>query len=194
MFTALFKEICPTMELKDIISISGVPGLHKIIGKNQNGLIVESLDESKKRFATNMRQRISILSDIAIYTNDGEMKLWQVLKNAKAAVDAGQTIADGKAGNDEVKASMEILVPDYDKEKVYVSDMKKLLVWYHMIKDVIDYDKLGVETEEESTEENADQPAKKAADKHAVKNVKTSAPKAPSGAKSKTTTPRKMGS
>lgn len=182
------------MELKDIISISGMPGLHKIIGRNQNGLIVETLDATKKRFATNMRQRISILSDIAIFTNEGEMKLWEVLKNAKAAVDAGQTIADQKSDNDTIKNSMSVLVPDYDKEKVYISDMKKLLTWYHTVKDIVDYEKLGVEPEEETNEETGEVIVKKSNDKPAVKNVKTAAPRTPNGAKTKTTTPRKMGS
>lgn len=183
-----------TMELKDILSIGGMPGLYKIIGKNTNGLIVESLDESKKRFATNVRQRISILSDIAIYSNSDDIKLWQVLKNIKAAVDAGKEMPNAKASNDEIKAAMEIALPDYDKERVYVSDMRKLFNWYHIIKDMIDYEKLGEEPEEEEGAENSDADASAKKHTQANLNKKTVAPKTASGAKSKTTTPRKMGS
>jgi hypothetical protein len=182
------------MELKDIVSVSGMPGLHKIIGKNKNGLIVETIGDNKK-FATNLRQRVSVLADIAIYTEEGESKLWEVIKAIKAKDDAGETIPDSRIENDEARAFMSSILPGYDTDKVYVSDMKKLYGWYHLLKPVLDFEKLGVE-EEESTEstEKSDAPAKKSVDKTAVKKVKTQAPRAPTGAKSKTTTPRKMGS
>lgn len=182
------------MELKDIVSVSGIAGLHKVIGRNKNGLIVETIGDNKK-FATNMRQRVSVLADIAIYTEDGEAKLWQVVKAIKEKEDAGQSIPDAKADNDEVKAFMAAILPGYDTEKVYVSDMKKLFAWYQILKPVIDFSKLGVEEEESSeTTEKSDIPVKKTVDKSAPKKVKTQAPRAPTGAKSKTTTPRKMGS
>jgi hypothetical protein len=184
------------MELKDIVSVSGMPGLHKIIGRNKNGLVVETIGENKK-FATNVRQRVSVLADIAIFTEDGEAKLWEVIKSIKALEDGGKTIPTGKAENDEARAFMAEVLPGYDTEKVYVSDMKKLFAWYHSLKPVLDFDKLGVEESEESSEgaeAGESVVAKKPVDKAAPKKVKTAAPKPLAGAKVKTTTPRKMGS
>lgn len=183
------------MELKDVVSVSGMPGLHKIIGRNKNGLIVESIGDNKK-FATNLRQRVSILSDIAIFTEDGEARLWEVLKAIKALDDSGKSIPDGKSDNDVARQFMKEVLPTYDTEKVYVSDMKKLYAWYHTLKPVLDFSKLG---EEENTEESADKagdaPVKKAEKAAPKKNTaKTSGPKPVAGAKTKTTTPRKMGS
>lgn len=183
------------MELKDIVSVSGVAGLHKIIGRNKNGLIVETIGDNKK-FATNIRQRVSILADIAIFTEDGEAKLWEVIKAIKALEDEGKSIPDAKADNDVAKAFMASILPQYDTEKVYVSDMKKLFGWYHTIKSVIDYSKLGVEeeTETEAAEKSGDSPVKAAKKVAPKKTTKTAAPKTMAGAKVKTTTPRKMGS
>lgn len=180
------------MELKDIVSVSGVAGLHKIIGRNKAGLIVETIGENKK-FATNIRQRISVLADIAVFTEDGEAKLWEVIKNIKALEDAGNNVPDSKADNDVVKKYMSSVLPGYDTEKVYVSDMKKLFSWYQILKPVLDFSKLGVE-EENVEAETATTEAVKKADKPAAKKAKTSAPKTVAGTKVKTTTPRKMGS
>lgn len=184
------------MELKDIASVSGVAGLHKIIGRTKNGLIVETIGDNKK-FATNAQQRVSILSDIAVFTEEGESKLWEILKAIKALDDAGTAIPTAKAENDEAKAFMKSVLPNYDTEKVYVSDMKKLYGWYHIVKPVLDFEKLGTEEAEESNEtaEKVEGAVKKPLDKGIPKNTaKTKAPKTIAGAKAKTTTPRKMGS
>lgn len=185
------------MELKDVVSVSGIPGLHKVIGRNKNGLIVETIGDEGKKFATNIRQRVSVLADIAIFTNDGEAKLWQVIKSIKEKEDAGTAIPTGKAENDEAKAFMKAILPDYDAEKVYVSDMKKLFGWYHMLRSTLDFEKLGQEEAQEGTEgekTGADISTKTVKEKAAPKQMKTNAPKTFGGAKSKTTTPRKMGS
>jgi hypothetical protein len=69
-----------TLYLSDIVSVSGKPGLHKLVGKRSNGLIVESLDGSGKRFPTSLTQKVSFLSDISMYTYDGDEKLEVILK------------------------------------------------------------------------------------------------------------------
>lgn len=184
------------MELKDIVSVAGVAGLHKVIGRNKTGLIVETIGSGKK-FATTIQQRVSVLADIAMFTDEGEAKLWEVLKNLKALDDAGKNPPAANADNDAVKAYMATVLPAYDREKVYVSDMKKLFSWYGVLKGLLDWDKLGQETEEDAgdAETPAEKPAEKPAAKSAApKKVKTSAPKPSGGVKAKTTTPRKMGS
>lgn len=186
------------MELKDVVSVAGVAGLHKVIGRNKNGLIVETLGANGKKFATNLRQRVSVLSDIAIFTEEGEIKLWEAVKAIKEAEDGGAAVPGSKSENDEVKEFMGKIVPNYDQEKVYVSDMKKLFGWYHMLKADLDFSKLGVEETEADAEAEKTgaegSTAKINREKAAPKQMKSPAPKPGGGGKSKTTTPRKMGS
>jgi len=110
------------MELKDIVSVSGVPGLHKIIGRNKTGLIVETIGTGKK-FATTLQQRVSVLADIAMFTDEGETKLWQVLQLLKALDESGSNPPASNADNDEIKAYMGKALPNYDREKVYPCDL-----------------------------------------------------------------------
>jgi len=182
------------MELKDVVSVTGMPGLHKILGRNKNGLILESLTDGK-RFGTNPRQKISILSDIAMFTEDAEVKLANVLTTIKSLEESGKGVPDAKADNDAVKAFMSLALPNYDRERVYTSDMKKLFVWYGTLKATdLDWANLN---KEESNEEGSDADAPKATDAKAKKAIATKKivpSKTATGAKSKTTTPRKMGS
>ena len=187
------------MELKDVVSVTGMPGLHKILGRNKNGLILESLTD-KKKFSTTPRQRISILSDIAMFTDEGEVKLAQVLVNLKSLEEAGNTVPTSKADNPEITTFMSKVLPTYDRERVYVSDMKKLFAWYGTLKtSELDFANLLNESAEDgsSTEGAGSESAPKAEGKgkKTASTPKISAPKKPAaGAKTKTTTPRKMGS
>ena len=87
------------MEMKDVVAVTGIPGLHKIIGQNKTGLVLESLADGKK-FASTIRQRVSILADIAIYTEEGEAKLAQVFQSIEALEADGKTAPDHKADSD----------------------------------------------------------------------------------------------
>ena len=113
-------------ELKDIVSISGQPGLHLIIGKRANGLIVETMDASKRRFPTSLTQKVSILEDISIYTYEGDIKLIEVFRNLHQLVSNGFDLVSKNNSNEEVKTFFRKVVPEYDEEKVYVSDMLKV--------------------------------------------------------------------
>ena len=183
------------MELKDVVSVTGMPGLHKILGRNKSGLILESLTDNK-RFGTNPRQRISVLSDIAMFTEEEEVKLAVVLMSIKALEDAGTAVPTPKADNDEVKAFMAKVLPNYDRERVYTSDMKKLFVWYGMLKNIdLDWANLDkVEETEESTDGDAPKATESKAKKATAAPKNTAIKKLAAGAKTKTTTPRKMGS
>jgi hypothetical protein len=184
------------MELKDIVSVTGMPGLHKIIGQNKNGLVLESLADGKK-FSTNIRQRVSILADISMFEEEGEVKLAQVLKSLKTLEDAGETIPNAKIETEDAKAFMAKVLPNYDKERVYPSDMKKLFGWYQLIKTDLDFaslDKTEEIAEETEGSEKAAVAKTKSTDKpKATASVKTKS-KTASGVKVKTSTPRKMGS
>jgi hypothetical protein len=182
------------MELKDVVSVTGLPGLHKVIGQNKSGLILESLTDNKK-FGTNARQRVSVLADISMFTEDGEVRLAEVLLTLKKLEDAGTEIPSSKADNDEARAFMSKVLPNYDREKVYPSDMKKLFVWYNMLKGSLDFDSLTKVDETEEPSENKEVKAKttEKTKSAAAPKAKTAA-KTSSGVKVKTTTPRKMGS
>ena len=119
------------MELKDIISISGKSGLYSIIGKSKNNVIVESLSE-KKRFPIFNTNKISALSDISIYTYDEELLLSDIYRKIYEQNNGDKTISH-KESPDKLKEKFEELVPNYDKEQVYNSDIKKLFQWYNIL-------------------------------------------------------------
>ncbi len=182
------------MELKDVVSVTGMPGLHKVIGQNKTGLILESLTDQKK-WATNARQRVSVLADISMFTEEGEVRLSEVLLSLKKIEDSGAALPTSKADNDEVRAFMSKVLPNYDREKVYVSDMKKLYTWYNMLKGGLDFDSLNKADDAEETSEVKEAVKTKSSDKPKATAAKTKTPtKTAAGVKVKTTTPRKMGS
>jgi hypothetical protein len=151
-------------ELKDIVSISGKSGLYQIIGKRSNGLIVESLDESKRRFPTSLTQKISILEDISIYTYDSDVKLSEVFKILHSKVKDGLALVDKNTTNEGVKTFFRGVLADFDEERVYVSDMLKVAQWYNLLKDQISFE----ETVVEEVADKEEKP-KKAAKKKAAK-------------------------
>jgi len=118
--------------LKDILAISGQPGLYKMVSNTKNGIIVENL-ENKKRMPAYATAKISALDDIAIYTQDGEDKpLIEVYKILKEKTNNGPA-KDHKASNKELTAYFAEIMPYYDQERVYVSDIKKVFQWFNIL-------------------------------------------------------------
>jgi len=183
------------MDLKDVVSIAGIGGLHKIVGQRPTGLIVETLDADKKRFPTNLTQKISILDDISIYTIEGEARLRDVMVSISEAAAAGTKVPGKKDSENDIRAFVAQVLPNYDKERVYISDLKKLVQWYGMLKDVLDWDamKKGDSAEDETSgkDDKVATPKKTTAKKTAAPK-KTVALKSAT-VKSKTNTPRKTG-
>ncbi len=183
------------MELKDIISVTGMPGLHKILAKNKNGFVLESLIDGK-RFGSTSRQRLSNLSEIAMFTDDEEVKMGKILLSIKALDDTNQVIPTAKSNDLEVKAFMALVLPKYDRDRVYTSDMRKLFAWYTLLKaselDFASLDKAdsGTETLETESAKSVDTKNKKPLSM----SKNTAVRKTSVGVKTKTTTPRKMGS
>jgi hypothetical protein len=165
--------------LTEIVSVSGKPGLHQLVGKRANGLIVESLDGLKKRFPTSLTQKVSFLSDISMYTYDGDEKLEDILKNLHAAVEGGLELVTKKNSADEVQAFFRNILENFDEDQVYNSDILKLVSWYKILKDMLDFSQL-TEPEEEGTDKKA---AKKTAKTPKQTATPKSAPKAQSRAK-----------
>ena len=134
------------MKLKEIMAISGHAGLFKYIAQGRNGVIVEGL-EDKKRINAYTSYKVSSLEDIAVFTASGEVPLKDVFKKIHEKENGGEAIGT-KATNEELKKYLESILPDYDREKVYVSDIKKMVSWYNILhhNNLLDF------TEEESTE------------------------------------------
>lgn len=135
------------MKLKDILAISGKGGLFKFISQARNGIIVESYTDGK-RLAVHSSAKVSALEDIAIFTDTEEISLGDVFTKIFEKEEGKQTISH-KASPDELKALLESIIPDYDRSRVYVSDMKKLVLWYNLL---IDLDLLKPDEKDEKEE------------------------------------------
>jgi len=135
--------------LKGILSISGYPGLFKMVTEAKNSIIVESLITGK-RMPAYSTSKISALSDISVFTETGEIQLKELFKRIQ---ESGKEIS-GKASSNEFKAFFEELLPEYDKDRVYVSDMKKIIQWYLLLNEK---DLLNEPDEEKPEEKVSDQ-------------------------------------
>lgn len=136
-------------DLAKILSVSGQHGLYLYLAQARNGAIAESLSD-KKRTAFDAHSRISTLSDIAIYTSEGEMRLADVFTAMKKVADAGTAVPASKASSEDIKAFFAAAVPNYDADRFYVSHMKKVLEWYD---ELVKYASLDFVTDEEREKE-----------------------------------------
>ena len=119
------------MDLSGVISISGRPGLYKVIAQGKNSIIVESLTD-KKRFPAYSTDRISALEDISIYTIDDDKPLADILSD----IYTKQEGKEGPSHKDDISTLTDYfseILPDYDEERVYPSDIKKLFQWYNLL-------------------------------------------------------------
>lgn len=118
--------------LKTILSISGKPGLYKLISHGKNMLIVESLADGK-RFPSHQRDRVISLGDIAMYTETDEVPLRNVLAKVKEVCNGEKCPTDPKADADTLRTFFATILPDFDRDRVYPSDIKKLIQWYNLL-------------------------------------------------------------
>lgn len=119
------------MQLEKIISISGKPGLYKLISQLKNGFIIEDVLTKKKVSISNSSQ-VSLLDNIAMFTFDKEVPLFEVFENVAKNNEYKETISH-KSTEAELREFMTASLPDYDHERVYVSDIKKLAQWYNIL-------------------------------------------------------------
>ncbi len=140
------------MKLEKVIAISGKPGLYEIISQSKSGVIVESLSE-KKRFPVNSLHNISTLNDIAIYTYEEEVPLKVVFLSLSEKEAGGKSI-DPKSSKNELLSYFGEVLPGFDEERVYASNIKKVLSWYNALVDAkFDFSSIKQELEEEAKEE-----------------------------------------
>jgi len=137
--------------LKGILAISGQRGLFKLVSQAKNSIIVESLIDGK-RIPAYATSRISALEDISIYTEDEDVKLFDVFKAIYEKEEGGMAISPKSSGN-ELKSYFEEILPLYDKDRVYVSDIKKVLNWYNILMENKLFDPNAVEEEETNESE-----------------------------------------
>ncbi len=122
------------MDLKDILAIGGRPGLYKFISQAKNGIIVEGLSD-QKRFPAYSNDKVSALEDIAIFTETDEVSLGDIFVSIFKKEDGKETISH-KSKPDELKSYFAEILPDYDRDRVYVSDIKKVLNWYNLLQEL----------------------------------------------------------
>ena len=138
-------------DLSKILAVSGQSGLFLYISHARNGAIVEALAD-KKRTSVSMTSKLTSLADISIYTDDEEVKLQQVFLNMKEVLgDADAPSA--KSSAEELKALFEKALPAYDRDRFYVSHMKKVVEWYNALKNYASLDFVNPEDEAEETEQ-----------------------------------------
>ncbi len=139
------------MMLSKILSVTGRPGLYKLISTNKNLNIVESLADGK-RIPIYAQEKVVALSDVSIYTNEGDTPLREVLKAIKEKESGNIVTIGSKASGNELFAYLKEVLPDYSRESVYASDVKKLISWYNILMEhKIDLDEVE-KTDEPSSE------------------------------------------
>jgi len=143
------------MVLKDIMAISGEPGLFRFIAQGKNSIIVEHL-ETKKRSSAFGSAKVSSLEDIAIFTEKEDMPLSKVFDLIYDKANGGPAI-ESKADGNKLKVWFEEILPEYDKDKVYTSDIKKVALWYNILHKLnLLVREEAVETKPEETEKSAE--------------------------------------
>ncbi len=121
------------MDLKDIMAISGLPGLYKVVANRTDGIIVEGLHDKAKKFVSSRQHMFTPLENITIYTTDDSVELKEVFSNMKKD-EKSNTVPDVKKSDEAtLRKYMKSVLANYDEEKVYASDIKKLIKWYSLL-------------------------------------------------------------
>lgn len=141
------------MGLDKILSISGKPGLYKVVAQTRSGFVAQSLIDQKK-VSVNMQSNVSVLSEIAIYTLTEELPLSEVFKKIKDKENGKPTSINHKDSKEVLEEYFFEVLPDYDEDRVYASDIKKVVQWYNLLHEqnlltFLDDDKKTSKSEEE---------------------------------------------
>ena len=167
-------------ELQELAAISGMPGLYRLVRAARHGVLVESLDEKATRTLAPARNKVSLLSEISIYTQDPEetVPLTEVFERIYQKHGAAAPVT-AKSSEDELTDFLAGVIPDYDRDRVYLSDIKKLASWYGIVSKNRPYQEAAAPApsaaEATATEET---PAKEAAPKAKRKAAKAEEPAA----------------
>lgn len=179
------------IDLTGIIAISGQPGLYKVIAQSKNGIIVENLTD-KKRTSISSTAKVSSLEDISMFTTGDDKPVAEIMKSIFDKEKGGACI-DSKSDDKAIVSYFESVLPDYDKERVYTSNMRKLFTWYNVLQSTGNLKEKTADKKDEVVEKVVKAAAeKKAAPKKAV--AKDTAKAKTSAGVKKTAGVRKTGS
>lgn len=141
------------MEFNKIISVSGKPGLYQVVSQSKNAIIVSSLTDNK-RIAVNATQNVSLLENIAIYTYEEDLPLLDVFKEIYTKT-AGKEAISHKESGKKLEAFFAEVLPNYDDERVYTSNIKKVIQWFNLlVKSGMDFSKIEATSSEETEKES----------------------------------------
>ncbi|MDD4087543.1 MAG: DUF5606 domain-containing protein [Bacteroidales bacterium] len=149
------------MDLTKIVSISGKPGLYLISGQGKNSVVVESLIDGK-RFPAFAQDRMSSLEEISIFTTSEDKPLKDVFKSIQETIGEQLDFEVKKLSNDELKEKFATVLPDFDEEAVYPSDIKKVFNWYQLLmeKNMLDFSEDETESPAAEAEETENEETK----------------------------------
>lgn len=148
------------IDLRQVAAIAGMSGLFKVVKPTRTGVIVESLEENPKNLVAQARHRMSLLDEISIYTTDeeGTVPLARVFDLMHQKYGDTLPLSD-KPGNEDYKNLLADVLPEYDEERVYISDMKKLVNWYYIVKDFVGFKEAEAAAPEAEAEESKEEKA-----------------------------------
>lgn len=140
------------MSFQKILAISGKPGLYELKVQTRSGFVAESLLDGKK-ITVGLRSNVSLLSEIAVFAYNEEVKLIDIFK-AIATKENGEATISNKESDDKLKSYFREILPEYDEDRVYTSDIKKIFNWYNILqpKGYVTLDALNTEVKEETAE------------------------------------------
>lgn len=168
------------MKFSDLVSISGLSGLYQLMGTKADGAIVKNFDDDKTLFVSARKHEVTPLDSIEVYTQTDNVPLREVFMTFEKNEGEVKEVAVHKQGNKVIQETFAKLFPDYDADRVYASDMKKMLKWYGILKKLDLLKTLDAKDETEETKE-VKKPTAAAAKKPVAKNVgkQSSSKKAP---------------
>jgi hypothetical protein len=144
------------MKLDNIISVSGLPGLHNLLASRSNGLLIESLDNKKRQFVSARKHQFTPLVSVGIYTYMDTVALEEVFKR----VHHSDSIPDFNDKADDLRAWFKALVPDHDEDRVHINDIRKVIKWYNFLRQYA-WDEVWVEetanTDKETTASSSEE-------------------------------------
>lgn len=122
------------MQYRELVAISGMGGLFQLLSTKSDGAIVRNLDDNTTKFVAARSHHVTPLESIEVYTNTDNVRLWDVFQAMKVNEDKAETMDVRTMDNKVVKSTFAVLFPEHDAERVYVSDMKKMIRWYGILK------------------------------------------------------------
>jgi Asp-tRNA(Asn)/Glu-tRNA(Gln) amidotransferase C subunit len=164
------------MNLSGIVAVSGKPGLWKALAQNKTGFVLESLDAQKTKLIANLSTaKLAALDEITLFSYDEDIKLTDVFERMKSA----SNIPDAKADGNTLRTFFREVAPNHDEEKVYASDMKKVIAWFQILKDMPLFNEEPATAEAEVEKPVAKPVAEQPKPKAAVQKKAPATPKAP---------------